>query len=146
MGLFLSLNSSLSSNIKVIQTWQCNRSLEPNPLWRLCYLCQRYPKTIMLLREVYINNCDLTRQDFEIICGDIANNININMLDLPRNRLGDHCGMMVGKLTSFENIQLSPRDKSENLQSHAISSFSLFFLNDNSHMNTKITELNYYWF
>jgi len=81
----------------------------------------------MLLREVYINNCDLTTQDFRIIYGVIVNTININILDLSRNRLDDHFGMMVGKITSFENIQLSPRDKSENLQSHAISLFYFVF-------------------
>ena len=88
----------------------------------------------MLLREVYISNCDLTTQDFEIIYGAIVNNTNINILVLPRNRLDDHYGMMVGKITNFENIQMNTRDKSENLQSYTILQFSLFILNENSHI------------
>jgi len=84
----------------------------------------------MLLREVYINNCGFATQDFETIYEAIANNTNINLLDFSRNRLDDHCGMMVGKITRFENVQLSVRDKSGGMQSHAILQFSVFFLNN----------------
>jgi len=55
------------------------------------------PRDNMLLREVYINNYGLATQDFEIIYEAIANNTNINILNLSRTRLDDHCSMMVGK-------------------------------------------------